>query len=143
MREAVETTVKFLELLTTLDKNYDMLYDEVGKIDRETQDLLHDLEFGTFCGREGYKKAKRIKDIRQRRRDLKNMMEVLYPMKDFFKNHGKLKMDMHKMVNQMRMISKDQTQRVYIPRVCNDLKTANQHFPTQSEIVSDVVSCAG
>jgi hypothetical protein len=144
MREAIEITEKFLELLTTIDKNYDVLYDEVGRIDRETQDLLHDLEFDTFCGREGYKKAKRIKEIRQRRRELKDTMELVYPLKDYFKNHGKLKIDMHKLTVQMKTVARDQTTRIYIPRVRGDLKIANQHFPSTGEqLAQHAISRAG
>jgi hypothetical protein len=130
MREAVEIATKFLELLTTIEKSYDTLYAEVGKIDKETSDLLHDLEFDIFCGREGYKKAKRIKEIRMRRRELKNTMELVNPLREYSKIHSKIKIDLYKVITQMGTIAKDQSERVYVPRVRNDLKIANQHFST-------------
>lgn len=133
VNQAVETVQNFLDLLTTIDKNYDALYEEVGKADKEQQDLLHDIEFTTFCGRDGYKKAKEIQALRIRRRELKNTMELIGPIRDYMRNHQKTKLDLHKIVQQMRLIKRDQNERVYIPRVRNDLKIANQHFaPNQS-----------
>jgi len=142
MREAVEISTKFLELLTTIDKTYDALFEEVGKIDKETQDLLHDLEFGTFCGRDGYKKAKRIKEIRMRRRALKNTMELVYPMKECFKNHANLKKELKRTVDRMRSISNEQSSRTYIPRVCTELKTAYKHYTPDEIVAQDIVKRA-
>jgi hypothetical protein len=131
--KAIETVQNFLELLTTIDKTYDALYDEVGKADREQQDLLHDIEFSTFCGRDGFKKAKDIQALRIRRREVKNTMEIIGPLREYLRNHQKTKIDLHRIVQQMQLIKRDQGERIYIPRVRNDLKIANQHFaPNQS-----------
>lgn len=135
MREAVATTIKFVELLTTIEKNYKALFDEVGKIDKETSDLLHDLEFDNFCGRDGYKKAKTIKGIRMHRRELKNAMELAAPLREYCKLHSKLKFDLQNILVQMSQIAKDQSERVYIPRVRTDLKIANHHFVSGEQLL--------
>ena len=133
INQAIETVQNFLDLLSTIDKTYGALYDEVGKADREQQDLLHDIEFSTFCGRDGFKKAKEIQALRIRRREAKNTMEIIGPLREYQRNHQKTKIDLHKVVQQMKLCKRDQGERVYVPRVRTDLKIANQHFaPDQS-----------
>ena len=51
----------------------------------------------------------------------------------FQRNHQKTKIDLHKVVQQMKFYKRDQGERFYVPRVRTDLKIANQHFaPDQS-----------
>lgn len=63
--------------LTTLKGNKAWLIDMESEVDKEISDIMHFIEFNNFSASEGYKLCKAIKDLRLRRRKIKNELELI------------------------------------------------------------------
>lgn len=57
--------------------NKEWLLEMESKIDREISDILHYIEFYPFNACDGYKLAKDLRDLRLKRRDVKNQLEAI------------------------------------------------------------------
>ena len=57
--------------------NKEWLLDMESKVDQEISDILHYIEFFSFNACEGYKLAKGLKELRLKRRDIKNQLEAI------------------------------------------------------------------
>lgn len=73
----------FLNLITEAQRDYQWNYDEVNRLDRLTQDYLHELELDGLDYRGRAKVATQIKNCRQLRRASKDTVEVLEPLMEF------------------------------------------------------------
>ena len=73
----------FLNLIAEAQRDYQWNYDEVNRLDRLTQDYLHQLELDGLDYRGRAKVATQIKDCRQLRRASKDTVEVLEPLMEF------------------------------------------------------------
>ena len=65
------------EKLTTLKGNKEWLLNEESNIDKQISDILHYIEFYTFSASDGYKLCKALKELRLRRREIKNELELI------------------------------------------------------------------
>jgi len=65
------------EALRSLSNEASELKERLSNLDLEEQDLLHFIEFGKINARDGYKLAKAIKEVRIKRRDIKNRFELI------------------------------------------------------------------
>lgn len=65
------------EKFTTLKGNKEWLLDEESNIDKQISDILHYIEFYNFSASDGYKLCKALKELRLRRRDVKNELELI------------------------------------------------------------------
>lgn len=65
------------EKFTTLKCNKEWLLDEESNIDKQISDILHYIEFYNFSASDGYKLCKALKELRLRRRDVKNELELI------------------------------------------------------------------
>jgi len=65
------------EALRSLSNEASELKERLSNLDLEEQDLLHFIEFGKINARDGYKLAKAIKEVRIKRRDVKNRFELI------------------------------------------------------------------
>ena len=126
MSNAVEVLENFLGLLNTLDKNWDSAYSEVGKADKETQDLLHELELTKFNAYEGFQLAQKLKEVRQTRRENKDWQEVNRPLRDYLEQNKTLKVTLYKVLHQMKQAQAGLEERSYKPRILTDMKLAKQ-----------------
>lgn len=68
---------EYNEYLNRIKKRKDELNQQLSNADLEEQDLLHLLEFEKFNGITLIKIAKKLKDIRVKRREIKNEWEQL------------------------------------------------------------------
>lgn len=75
----------FLNLITEAQRDYQWNYDEVNRLDRLTQDYLHQLELDGLDYRGRAKVATQIKDCRQLRRASKDTVEVLEPLMELWR----------------------------------------------------------
>lgn len=62
---------------STLKGNKQWLLDEESNIDKQISDILHFIEFERFSASEGYKLCKALKELRLKRRDVKNELELI------------------------------------------------------------------
>ena len=65
------------EKFTTLKGNKEWLLNEESNIDKQISDILHYIEFYNFSASNGYKLCKALKELRLRRRDIKNELELI------------------------------------------------------------------
>lgn len=118
----------FLRILERTDKQYEYIKNCINLCDKETEDLLHDIEFSKFYRTEGHRKARRLKEVRQERRNAKDLAEYLMLIRTFASKNSKMKSEIHKLLQALSEIEREQKKRVYAPRVIKDLDTANRHF---------------
>ena len=68
------SSVNFKEIVSyakMLQSEYDEVKEEKSKLDMEITDVLHYIEFKNFNAVQGYKLAKMLKNIMERRREIK------------------------------------------------------------------------
>ena len=123
-----ETIKAFLSLIEKAEKETEFLNQEISDCDKAIEDLLHDIEFDNFYRTEGHHKARQIKEIRQRRREAKDLLRYTTPIRDFLRSNQKIRNELHKILAGFDYTEEMQKKRVYTPRVLNELPTANQHF---------------
>lgn len=75
--ELKENINSLSDKLTTLKGNKDWLIDMESEVDKEISDIMHFIEFYSFSASEGYKLCKAIKDLRLRRRKIKNELQLI------------------------------------------------------------------
>lgn len=62
---------------STLKGNKEWLQDQQSEIDKQINDILHFIEFEKFSACEGYKLCKALKELRLKRREVKNELELI------------------------------------------------------------------
>lgn len=83
----LEEIIKAINVLSTFEDSKEIAIDELSKSDQEISDLLHFLENEKFNARDGYKIAKKIKEVRTKRRTAKNSIQLI---NTFQQNSNKL-----------------------------------------------------
>jgi hypothetical protein len=112
----------FLKAVTDLDQYWSDIYNEIGKADSETQDLLHEAELSKMNASEGFTLAAKLQEVRQRRRRNKNEQEALKPLKEWSDKHKQTAIDLYKVLTAMQRVLETQQARQYHPRIRTDLK---------------------
>lgn len=126
MPEAILATRNFLESLNIIEKEWGTWVDGLNICELEIQDLLHEIELTKFDVQRGYRLCKQLQEVRQRRRELKNTMEVLRALKDFLDTNKQLKISLFKTLSAMEKTEEHQDHRMYTPRVRTDIKLAER-----------------
>lgn len=118
--EAVTTLLKIWE---DIRDTYETNRETVHLRDQETQDLLHEIEFGNLSAAQQKKIYGQLKEARKERRRLKNENEALEPLYNILshKSFEMLKIDLHKAQGIISRILETQAARSYKPRVRSDL----------------------
>ena len=110
--------------LENLPKEIQTLQNELKMKDDETQDLLHYMELKKFSAKEGHAVAKEMKLVRQERRKIKDLLDIMEVA------HSKFTGDIVKInvlneaIGEVRKVNKKKGNRHYNPRVRVDLKNA-------------------
>lgn len=126
MSEAISTTRNFLDSLNIIEKEWGNWINNLNVCEMETQDLLHEIELTKFDVQRGYRLCKQLQEVRQRRRNLKDTMEVLRTLKDFLDSNKQLKINLFKTLSAMEKTEEHQGRRMYAPRVRMDIKLAER-----------------
>lgn len=115
----------FLNLITEAQRDYQWNYDEVNRLDRLTQDYLHQLELDGLDYRGRAKVATQIKDCRQLRRASKDTVEVLEPLMEFINSDkGKNLLNLlRETLGKTRRAEQNMETRSYRRRVLQDDET--------------------
>lgn len=120
--EVVEICESFAKLISSVDRDWDDLYTEIGNLDKETSDLVHEVELTEFDHVEGYQLSLEIKKIRQKRRVYKDYQALISPLKEFASYNKNLQIPLFKAINEMKKRSSFKDSRLYFPRIRKDLK---------------------
>ena len=85
----------------------------LSEADKEISDILHYIEFFNFSASDGYKLSKALKDVRLRRREIKNQIEII----EYINSSTGTSISEGHLNRQLEAISEKQ----YTPRVLNEL----------------------
>lgn len=109
----------FCKLLVTIQEDYAWNYEEVGRLDRLTQDYLHSLELDGLNYSERAKLATKLKQCRQERRECKNTIELLDPCVQYLRSDkGKAFFNtIREILGKTRRTEERMGMRTYVPRV--------------------------
>ncbi len=137
IEDTIECVKKFVDILNYIDNEWNSLYDQIGRLDQETSDLLHEIELTEFDAVEGFQLSTEIKKIRIKRRDLKDYQEVIKYLKDFSDRNKSLRISLFKTANLMQKTRDYHYNRRYTPRVREDLKLSIKDEYSYSEYLAD------
>jgi hypothetical protein len=113
---------KLLTIFDEIVKRFEFNYEEIGRCEGETTDLLHEIELGRFLKpSDGTRIYRRMRYVRQLRRKAKDENEQLQELYETIKGQGELKKRLQGIQGRIRQISTHQDNRVYTPRVLDDL----------------------
>lgn len=114
-----ESICAFLEMAEDARRDYEWNYEQVGIMDKLTQDYLHKLELETLDYKERAKIATKLTKCRRDRRACKDTVEVLEPLVQFLESDkGKNLFNlMRETLGKTRKVEKSMETRAYIPRV--------------------------
>lgn len=126
MTNEMIATKHFLEALNTVESDWGSWVEDLNMVEQEIQDLLHEIELTRFDVQRGYKLSKALQEARQRRRTLKEKMEILRTLKEFTDSNKQLKISLYKALNAMQRTEDHQGQRMYTPRVRTDITLAER-----------------
>ncbi|GAB6172010.1 hypothetical protein JCM15765_14880 [Paradesulfitobacterium aromaticivorans] len=126
MTNSIQTARDFLDTLNTIEKDWDTWVDDLKTCEQEIQDLLHEIELTKFDACRGYQLCKQLQQVRQRRRKLKDQMEINSHLRDFIDCNKQLKISLFKVLSSMKKTEEYQSQRIYTPRVRTDLSLAEK-----------------
>ena len=112
----------FCQLMENAQKDYAWNYEQVGRLDRLTQDYLHKLELEDLNYRERAKVATALAKCRSQRRKYKDTVEILDPLVQFLDSEkGRNLMNlMREVLGKTRKVEKSMENRIYIPRILKE-----------------------
>lgn len=114
-----ESISEFCKMIEEAIEDYKWNYDEVNRLDKLTQDYLHQLELGDLDYRGRAKVATQLAQCRQLRRKSKDTVEVLDPLIEFLdsdKGRNMMK-SMRETLGKTRKVEERMKTRVYRYRV--------------------------
>lgn len=133
IKKARNTIREFLDILDKAEKQNCCLISYVKFLDSNQNDLLHEIEFGSsFLVDE---KAKELKNLRKKRREVKDTIELWHPVKEYAKKHKEAKRDLKEMLRELDKTINFHMSRTYHPRTGNS-PIAGKHFDSDEEEVS-------
>jgi hypothetical protein len=118
--ELVETLIV---TLNDIKNTYNYNFQNVNDLDKESQDLEHEIELSTFSSVAGYKLAKELQRVRRERRKLKNENETLQLLNEYFNDprFKNLINDLCNIKGKIRKVQDNQANRLYTPKIRKDL----------------------
>ena len=120
--ETITIIENFSNMFFSIDRDYSAVREALSDVNREQQDLLHELELSPLDAVERSIVANKLIEVRKRRRQLANDMAIVEPMIRFAKGHESLKIPMAKLLNDMQKTKENLSGRQYTPRVRKDIK---------------------
>lgn len=123
-KKSSEQLSAFLNWITSVKSDYSMHFSAVNESDKTTQDLLHQIELGTYADRNKY--CTLLSSTRKSRRKHKDYVDIhgelhkLIETPEFLKILKQLTTILGNMRKQEEKIATHS--RMYVPRVVTDLK---------------------
>jgi len=111
--------------LANIEKEFQENYDGVNQRDRETQDLLHEIELTKFDVVKGYKLLKKVQVCRQERRKMKDENFQMAILKELIDKNPNIKTLFSQAHSKIQKSLNELEVRVYNPRIREDLTFAD------------------
>ena len=117
-----EQISNFLSFLTTSQTEYNYSYEEVNRLNKLTQDYLHQLELDNLKCAERSKVATQLAICRKNRRYYKDKVQKLQPLIDFLAEEGNKKVieKIKRVLGEIRKQEREHENRFYVPRVLKE-----------------------
>jgi hypothetical protein len=106
----------FLTFLRESDERYRMAQEDEQQANDETQDILHSLELDKHTYNEQAKLARKLVDVRQRRRVAKETQEATAPIVAWSEANKQVIKALERVLGEVRKAEKRQEHRMYAPR---------------------------
>ena len=108
-----------IEMLKQAEADYKWHFDKTGELDRQTQDILHELELKQHTYAERAKLATKLTKVRKLRREHKNIAQATQPIFEFLQSEkGKQIYNLLREVQGKSIkVEEYHALRIYIPRV--------------------------
>ena len=100
--------------------DYDWHFDNVNKKDKETQDLLHQIELGATYD-ERIKATPKLTQVRRERRISKDIVENTESIIKFVEENKKVINKLSQLLGDIRKVERSHHGRVYKAKIRNDL----------------------
>lgn len=110
---------RFIKVLKQSQLDYQYHFENVGKKDKETQDLLHQIELGKSSDRD--KAATKLARVRKERRVSKDIVENIEPIIKYLDENKRLLSTYSQLLGQIRKAEKSHQGRVYKAKIRDDL----------------------
>jgi hypothetical protein len=123
-------STSIVTIFQSVIKDYEYDVDEIRRIEAELQDLYHEAELSKPKDMyQGYLLYKNIRELRIRRRELKEEVELLREIYDYFKSQPaqSFKNKIQQIQGNATKLRRNQESRTYVPRQRTDLTIANHH----------------
>lgn len=111
------------EVFVNYPKLYEHNLEQLKRIDQEIQDILHAIELNNFNASDGYKLAKELQTARKVRRELKDQLELLEPLKEFVSFVKPTEKNIGSTLGNVRIIKQRHNVRTYKMRIRDDLQS--------------------
>ncbi len=123
MCKSLEFATTLIDTITNIKETYEFNFKNVNDLDRETQDLEHEIELSEFDVYKGYELAKEFQRVRQERRRLNDENSTLKFLQDYFEspNFKKMVSELQKIRGNIKKEQEKLDNRLYTPRIRNDL----------------------
>ncbi len=117
-----KTAVVIRDAIRDIPTKHKENFDMVNQLDKETQDLLHLMEFYDLNASEGFKAYKELQRIRRTRRNLKKENELLEPIANTLKKFKSNLTELDKVIGDIRKVQNSHKARTYKAKVRTDLQ---------------------
>jgi hypothetical protein len=135
MKDVVSPLVdSIIGSLNQVIKTYESNFEEIGRLDNETQDLLHEIELSAprnVCS--GYSLYKELRKIRERRRELKDQNEQLSEIYGYCKNKAHIVAELANIQTRSAKLTESQRARKYVAKIRTDLTITNIIKPIEKK----------
>lgn len=111
-----EHVEQFLRFLDDCDEQFRIAEVELEQVSAETQDILHRLELHDDKYHETAALAKKLREVRRRRRVAKDTKTCLEPVVVWYDGHKKEIGAMQRLLGDIRKVENRQSIRAYVPK---------------------------
>ena len=119
-RSKSEIIAEFLELLREAENSYSFHYDSVNQMDKLKQDILHKFELQQMTEAELLELDQALIDCLKQRRDYKDTVEELEPIKAFAEGNKRFVEQTKQLLGNVRKVEEYHADRSYKPRVLKE-----------------------
>jgi hypothetical protein len=124
--QVINIVSDFVYLAENIQAQYDFNYQQVGNTDQETSELLHEIEIISLDACYGWKILRDVKKVRQDRRYYKDQNAVIGYMANYINQDSPLTRELRNLLAQMNGKIEYQANRVYHPKIRQDLRCATR-----------------
>lgn len=122
MNDIIQALQSVREVYANFPKQLETSREELKKVESEIQDILHIIELTNFDACKGFKWAKELQRLRKARRELKDLIEMLEPIKELIAFQKPTEKNIGKIIGDVKIVEQKHKVRTYRMRVRSDLQ---------------------